>query len=138
MQHERVVSNDYAVRFENRWYQLGKPIYPGERRGRVVIELRLDGTMAIRFRGRYLNWQEIARGSLTWGPAPRPPEFTASAADASGAKRKAGPRVRRAGPLAYSRPAGARVALLRSPIPLLCTTGVGYNSRARPDMERPA
>ena len=27
---------------------------------------------------------------------------------------------------------------LERAIPLLCTTGVGYNSRARPDMERPA
>ncbi len=59
VQHERVVSNDYVVRFENRLYQLDKPIFPGERGGQVVIELRLDGTMAIRFGDRYLNYHEL-------------------------------------------------------------------------------
>jgi hypothetical protein len=49
LQHQRVVTNDYTLRFENRIYQVGKPIYPGLRGGRVLLELRLDGTMAIRF-----------------------------------------------------------------------------------------
>src|SRR5262249_35773811 len=56
VQHERVVGNDYTVRFENRIYQVDKPIYPGLRKGRVVIELRLDGAMAIRFQGKYLKY----------------------------------------------------------------------------------
>ncbi len=49
IQEERVVANDYTIRFRNRFYQLLKPVHPGERGGRVVIELRLDGKMAIRF-----------------------------------------------------------------------------------------
>jgi hypothetical protein len=53
------VANDYTIRFENRLYQLDKPIHPGERGGKVVVELRLDGTMAIRFGDRYLNYHEI-------------------------------------------------------------------------------
>lgn len=77
---ERVVANDYTIRFRNRFYQLLKPVYPGERGGRVVIELRLDGSMAIRFRGKYLKYQEVP-GS-PGGSAPRPPEFSALAADA--------------------------------------------------------
>jgi hypothetical protein len=59
IQETRVVANDYTIRFENRLYQLNKPIYPGERGGKVIIELRLDGTMAIRFGNRYLKYQEI-------------------------------------------------------------------------------
>jgi transposase len=59
IQETRVVANDYTIRFENRLYQLDKPIYPGERGGKVIIELRLDGTMAIRFGNRYLKYQEI-------------------------------------------------------------------------------
>lgn len=59
VQHERVVSNDYTIRYANRLYQLDKPIHPGERGGKVVIELRLDGTMAIRFGDRYLNYHEL-------------------------------------------------------------------------------
>ena len=60
IQAERVVSNDYVVRFENRFYQLLKPVYPGERGGRVVLERRLDGRLAIRFAGHYLAYRELA------------------------------------------------------------------------------
>ena len=59
IQEERTVANDYTVRFENRLYQLDKPIYPGQRGGKVVLELRLDGTMAVRFGNRYLNYHEL-------------------------------------------------------------------------------
>jgi len=83
IQEERVVANDYTIRFQNRFYQLLKPIYPGERRGRVVIELRLDGTMAIRFGSHYLKYQEAAPEAQVGGSAPKPPEFSALAADAS-------------------------------------------------------
>jgi hypothetical protein len=83
IQEERVVANDYTIRFQNRFYQLLKPIYPGERRGRVVIELRLDGTMAIRFGSHYLKYQEATPEAQVGGSAPKPPEFSALAADAS-------------------------------------------------------
>jgi hypothetical protein len=62
VQAERVVSNDYVVRFESRSYQLLQPVYPGERGGRAVIERRLDGTLWMRFRGHYLNYREAAAG----------------------------------------------------------------------------
>lgn len=58
-QSERVVSNDYVVRWANRHYQLLPPVHPGERGGRVVIEQRLDGSMAIRFGKRYLAYREV-------------------------------------------------------------------------------
>lgn len=63
IQAERVVSNDYVVRFENHFYQLLKPVYPGERGGRVVLERRLDGTLAIRFAGHYLGYRELTEES---------------------------------------------------------------------------
>jgi Helix-turn-helix domain len=84
LQEERVVANDYTIRFRNRFYQLLKPVYPGERGGKVVVELRLDGTMAIRFRGQYLKYREVAAvGSAGGRCPPGPPEFSALAADAS-------------------------------------------------------
>ena len=86
IQEDRVVSNDYTVRFRNRFYQLLPPVHAGERGGRVVIELRLDGSMAIPFRGQYLKYREIAASPGPGGSAPRPPEFNASAADARGGK----------------------------------------------------
>jgi hypothetical protein len=82
IQSERVVSNDYVVRFENRFWQLLPPVHPGERGGRVVIEERLDGTMAIRFGSHYLKYREVtADGKL---------EFSAGAADATAGKKKRG------------------------------------------------
>jgi Helix-turn-helix domain len=91
VQHERVVGNDYTVRFQNRFYQLGKPIYPGERRGKVVIELRLDGTMAIRFRDRYLNWEEVtAREAVLGGSAPQTPRSLPLSRPTPGGEKQAG------------------------------------------------
>jgi hypothetical protein len=93
IQTERVVSNDYVVRFENRFFQLLPPVYPGERGGRVVIEQRLDGSMKIRFGTRDMPYREIietAEGGSLGGSAPKPPEFTASTADASAEKQKRG------------------------------------------------
>jgi transposase len=74
VQHERVVANDYTVRFENRIYQVDKPVYAGLRRGRVVVELRLDGTLALRFGDKYLRYHEVAsRGAALGGAAPQTP-----------------------------------------------------------------
>jgi hypothetical protein len=90
IQDERVVGNDYTIRFRNRFYQLLKPALPGQRGGKVVIEQRLDGSMAIRFGGRYLQYEEIVPACRAGGSAPRPPEFSALAADASEGEEKQG------------------------------------------------
>jgi transposase len=91
IQEERVVANDYTIRFRNRFYQLLAPAYPGERGGKVVIELRLDGSMAIRFREHYLKYQELTAGAPGGRCPPDPPEFSALAADASGEDGGQGP-----------------------------------------------
>ena len=62
IQCERVVSNDYVVRWANRIFQLRPPAWPGLRGGRVVIERRRDGAVMVRFGGRYLAYREIAAG----------------------------------------------------------------------------
>src|SRR5262249_25957868 len=83
------------------------PVYPGQRGGRVVIEQRLDGTMAIRFRDKYVKYREASPTPLPGGSAPRPPEFSAWAADASrGAER--GPASAGGGGAAGVQPAGGR------------------------------
>ena len=67
--------------------------------GRVVIEERLDGSLWIRFGNRYLPYRELTAETLG-GSAPKPPEFDALAADASG-KKKTGRETAKS-----SRPAG--------------------------------
>jgi hypothetical protein len=83
IQSERVVSNDYTIRFENRSYQLLKPAYPGERGGRVVIEQKLDGTMSIRFRGHYLSFHEVKESPKLDGIATPPSASNARSAGAA-------------------------------------------------------
>ncbi len=60
IQHERVVMNDYTIRFENRVYQLLAPALPGQRGGKVLVETRADGSMKIRFRGRYMAFAPVS------------------------------------------------------------------------------
>ena len=107
IQERRVVANDYTIRFRNRFYQLLKPAYPGQRGGDVVIELRLDGSMAVRFRGHYLKYREVTAGSAGGRCPPGPPEFSASAADASAGGKEG--RVPESGAAAPGvQPAGGR------------------------------
>jgi len=136
VQEQRVVANDYTVRFRSRFYQLLKPIYPGERGGRVMIELRLDGSMAIRFGKHYLKYQEVAPGAGLGGSAPKPPESSASAADARGKQTEPGP-------VEAARPAGVQPAAGRSgrtPAEPYPPDGAGDDSPARkksPGKEHP-
>lgn len=58
-QEKRTVANDYTIRFENAVYQLLAPAWPGERGGQVIVEKRLDGSMKVRFKARYLEYKRI-------------------------------------------------------------------------------
>jgi hypothetical protein len=55
---QRTVQNDFTIRFNNQWFQLTKEqpatIRPKER---VLLEERIDGSLQIRLRGKYLNYQ---------------------------------------------------------------------------------
>jgi DNA-binding Lrp family transcriptional regulator len=53
---ERVVANDYTIRYNNRQYQITRTdIRPGLRGATVRVEQRGDETVWVRFRGSYLN-----------------------------------------------------------------------------------
>jgi transposase len=57
----RQVANDYTIRFENKLYQIARAsVCAGLRGGTVRVERRLDGTLAVRFRDRYLKVSECA------------------------------------------------------------------------------
>jgi hypothetical protein len=63
IQEERVVMNDYTIRFENQVYQLLPPALPGQRGGKVIVERRSDGQMKIRFKGKYLDFKAVEEAS---------------------------------------------------------------------------
>ena len=57
----RRVANDYTIRFETKLYQIQRSdIRAGLRGGQVRVEQRLDGTLAVRFRDRYLAVAECS------------------------------------------------------------------------------
>ena len=58
VQSIRQVKNDFTIQFKNHWYQLSKEQPATVRRQeKVLIEERLDGSLAIRLRGKYLNFK---------------------------------------------------------------------------------
>jgi hypothetical protein len=61
VQSVRKVKNDFTVQFKNHWYQLAKE-QPATvcRNDAILIEERLDGSLAMRLRGRYLNFKLLA------------------------------------------------------------------------------
>jgi len=64
----RTVANDYTVQYEGRRLQIERrSVTTGLRGGRVIIEKRLDGSLRLRFRDRYLRWHQ------TRPPLPRSP-----------------------------------------------------------------
>jgi DNA-binding Lrp family transcriptional regulator len=52
----REVLNDYTVRYQGKLYQIDRrDIQVGMRKAKVQVEVRLDGTIHIRFQGQYLR-----------------------------------------------------------------------------------
>lgn len=68
VQESRHVGNDHTIHFENAVYQLVPPVWPGERGGKVIVEKRLDGSLHIRFKKRYLEYRAL--GKLEMGALP--------------------------------------------------------------------
>jgi hypothetical protein len=59
-EHERVVTNDYVVRFECRLFQICKSnkILPRPK-DKVTVRIRLDGSCSIRYKGKMLLVKEL-------------------------------------------------------------------------------
>lgn len=64
-QYTRTVQNDFTVSFNNQWYQLtnDQPVTVAKQ-DHVTIEERLDTTVKIRLRGKYLNYHIIPKRIL--------------------------------------------------------------------------
>ena len=71
----RRVNNDYTIQWKRRVFQITLQNHPpGLRGGRVEVETRLDGSLALRFKGTYLEFVEIeGRPSKHRRPAPAHP-----------------------------------------------------------------
>jgi hypothetical protein len=92
IQEQRIVGNDYTIRFDNQVHQILPPAWPGERGGKVIVEQRADGSMKVRFKERYLEHQAL--GALppnprSLAPAPIPAEGKAKDRAASAVRSSA-------------------------------------------------
>lgn len=69
----RQVNNDYTIQFDNKIYQIARDdIRAGLRGANVRVEVRLDASLAVRFRGCYLTISEChARPKASLAPKAR-------------------------------------------------------------------
>ncbi len=104
VQEKRKVANDYTIRLDNRVYQILPPAYPGLRGGGVTVEKRLDGSLHLRFKGRYLKYQAKPMPTGT-GALPPNPRSLPLARTPAGRKQEGHP---------YGQPSAVRPALGRS------------------------
>jgi hypothetical protein len=66
----RQVGNSYAIQFDNKFYRIARTdIRAGLRGADVRVEVRLDGSLAVRFRNHYLAMTECAQPAKTAAPA---------------------------------------------------------------------
>jgi transposase len=74
LQADRVVSNDWVVRYGNRLFQLERQSGHAPARSTVVVWESVDGGVEIRYRDRVMRWSEIVAGPVT----PVPPRTVAA------------------------------------------------------------
>jgi transposase len=96
LQDTRTVSNDWVVRYDNRYFQLERQSHRPPARALVQLYEAVDGQIEIRYRDRMMRYQELSAEHLAAQRA------TASAADrpaspAPTAVRPSAPAVRRRG-----------------------------------------
>jgi len=77
LETERTISNDWVVRYENRWFQVQRQSrHWAPTRAKVTVCEWQDGSIEIHYRGQKLGWTEIQAGQAkpVAQPAPRPPK----------------------------------------------------------------
>jgi hypothetical protein len=83
----RRVANDYTIRYQGKLYQIPQSgIRPGLRGGAVRVELRLDGSLAVRFGN---VWLEVSECHMRTKTAPVASPKAASASASTKAQRTA-------------------------------------------------
>lgn len=71
---ERVIANDYTFSFASRHFQIAREdVQASMRRQRLRVEIRLDGELYARYRGKYLNISRCGPQAQIQEPAARKP-----------------------------------------------------------------
>src|SRR5918995_7084426 len=67
LEEERVLSNDWVVRYDTRYFQVARQSGLAPARSTVLVREAVTGAIEIRYRGRLMRWREIP------APPPKPP-----------------------------------------------------------------
>ena len=81
LEETRVLSNDWVIRYDTRYFQVARQSHQAPARSTVLVREAVTGAIEIRYRGRLMRWSEI--------PAP-PPKPTAAPAVARRAAKTSG------------------------------------------------
>ena len=64
LEETRVLSNDWVIRYDTRYFQVARPSHQAPARSTVVVREAVTGAIELRYRGRVIRWTDI--------PAPPP------------------------------------------------------------------
>jgi transposase len=72
LEETRVLSNDWVVRYDARYFQVARQSGQAPARSTVVVREARDGAIELRYRGHLMQWTEIAAPVKPPPPAVRP------------------------------------------------------------------
>jgi transposase len=77
LEETRVLSNDWVVRYDTRYFQVARQSHLPPARSTVLVRENASGAIEIRYRERLMQWTEIAAPVKATPAAGRPPLSTA-------------------------------------------------------------
>lgn len=79
LEQTRVLSHDWVVQYETRFFQLARQSGQPPARGAVLVRENPTGTLEIRYRGRLMQWTELPAAPPKLTPPPASPPARARA-----------------------------------------------------------
>ena len=73
LEEARVLSNDWVVRYDTRYFQVARQSGQAPARSTLLVREARDGAIELRYRGRLMKWTEIAAPVKPTPPAVRTP-----------------------------------------------------------------
>jgi transposase len=67
LEETRVLSNDWVIRYDTRYFQVARQSHQAPARSTVLVRENASGAIEIRYRGRAMRWSELS------APPPKPP-----------------------------------------------------------------
>jgi transposase len=77
LEETRVLSNDWVIRYDTRYFQVARQSHQAPARSTVLVRENASGAIEIRYRERLMQWTEIAAPVKPTPAARRPPLSTA-------------------------------------------------------------